>query len=174
MAIRSGRFTINGASIATPIIRGRSGAPYRIYNSGDLPFKVDVGNGSAIALPKACSRDIVVDGTVVVNSDTSRSIAGIYDYLGPQNPVRSGRFKGDVSETGITIIQGGYGRIYRIFNSGDKRFVVDGGGKEPTLLKPTFSLDVVVNSDVEIKVPDPEASTKRNDSEKVVVEGIYD
>jgi len=161
MAIRSGRFKVD---VASTIILGRSGAPYRIFNSGDAAFTVDAGDGNAVALPIACSRDVVVDGSVTIAPVGAVTVEGIYDYLGPPDSVRSGRFKGDASGTaGIPIIQSRYGTIYRIFNSGDNPFDVHGGGKSTTPLKPTFSLDVVLNDNVVIK------TTAAGE-----VEGIYD
>ena len=77
--------------------------------------------------------------------------------------IRSGRFTGDASGVGITIVSGRPGAFYRIFNSGNHSFEVHASSSHTTLGK-AMSLDVVVvNNDIVIK-----AGTG------VVVEGIYE
>lgn len=87
--------------------------------------------------------------------------------------IRSGRFKvSTVPADGITIVVGRTGAYYRIFNStaptpaliasGDADFNVFVGAVS-TLLKPGFSLDVVVDANIVIKAPAGKP-----------IEGIYD
>jgi hypothetical protein len=169
MAIRSGRFKGDASGNGIKIIMARSvDAAHRIFNSGTRPFEVHAGHADPAKLDPTCSLDVLVKNKkeVVIKSDTAKEVEGIYDFLDTRGSTRSGRFTGDASGTGITILQGIQGsekRFYRIFNSGQDPFEVHGGGKGATTLGPTFSLDVIVNGDVVIKTAS--AGT---------VEGIYD
>lgn len=156
MAIRSGRFKGNASGTdGIPIIAAKTGmaAAYRIFNSGDdvtaPSFQVHAGHPSAPVVQPTCSLDVLITKTkgVTIKTGTTDPVVGSYDYLDRGNSFRSGRFKGNASGSGITIVLGKAKKLYRIFNSGDTTFnVVVGGSSTP--LASTFSLDVAVGDDV--------------------------
>lgn len=171
MAIRSGRFKGDASGTnGIPIIAARSKAEaaYRIFNSGVKPdqvFSVDAGYATVPELQPACSIDVLIEkrSYVAIRRGTPEEVVGSYDYLDGGDASRSGRFMGNASGDGMTIILGRRsGTFYRIFNSGKENFEVH-VGSSVTLLAPTLSLDVVVDEDVVIK---------RSDSKQV--EGIYE
>lgn len=72
--------------------------------------------------------------------------------------IRSGRFKVKDAEAGFLLIDGHYGAYYRVFNSGENSFKVNGFAVEVD-----GSIDVVVTGEVRV--------TGDKDKE---IEGIYD
>ena len=142
LSIRSGRFKSDDALVdpgnsidnSFPIIRGRHGAIYRIFNSGERAFTV-YGNGET-DVEEAGSVDIVVASTEVkIGADTTGRIEGIYDLITVDAGTRSGRFNIDQNtDTARTIIDlrpGGGGNkpeaYYRVYNSGDSTFQIQVG-----------------------------------------------
>jgi hypothetical protein len=174
MALRSGRIKSGDVSETNEltIIRGGRSATFRIYNSGETNFIVKPNGANTpqqqqIVLKKKCSVDIEPNGDVIITQNNAEPVEGIYEYIDPLNPIRSGRFKGDASGNGIVILQWKNASqitdFYRILNSGDKDFIVNVDGNQVATLKPTYSIDVFAGKKVGIS---------RGDAEPV--EGIYD
>jgi hypothetical protein len=177
LAIRSGRFKVADAQAGVTIIAGKKGAFYRIFNSGKLAFKVDVGNAE-IVLAAASSVDLaasVINGIVMIKTDGEQAAEGIYDFIGSPDSAsdylvspdstRSGRVNVEQYASAITIIKDRSGAFYRIFNSGSNKFTVkpEGNDNRKVELWPKWSLDVAVGGEVVVE-GDPGKS----------VEGIYE
>ena len=211
--VRSGRFkqTVQDESAIHKIIDINGGGLkknvvfYRVLNSGDWPIQVWAGNQSANAvrvLPEN-SLDLAIGSVRSINLSLKKLeagtqpggyvVEGIYDYLGTQNPVRSGRFKvrriDDSSNTTIVdpssegqhkIIDfrnvGGKKAWYRVFNSGTNPMHIHGYMGNTMKLIATlaaglsfdFELPSTVNSDVikEVYV--------NSDGVDSPIEGIYE
>jgi len=136
MPIRSGRFKVELASAGEiRIVKGRSGAFYRIFNSGEDAFSVTAGAPDSTTLEKGFSLDVAVFDEVVVSTSGKAVVEGIYDYVDTQRPIRSGRFRLKSAPAShhkiIDLRHSGQKRraFYRIFNSGEKNafnVMVDG------------------------------------------------
>lgn len=177
--IRSGRFKRDAPVTAIPIIRGISGAFYRIFNSGAVAFQVQGGGGSATWLDTTLSLDVVTNGNVMITATAEGKVEGIYECLDVRNSNRSGRFKLKAQPkdpvTGnltthkiIDFISGGAppDAFYRIFNSGDNPFMVV-LASESVEVAPEQSFDFAVTTKRDIHV----THVNVND---YPIEGIYE
>ncbi len=131
--VRNGRFSLemlNSTSAAT-IIFGRDRTLYRVFNSGEFPFKLKNGSNAAVIVPSKQSLDIVVKGNVKISTDSSTAILteAIYDIVTDSKPIRSGRFNRRANETPNEFHEIIDFRehddlslylLYRILNSGDE------------------------------------------------------
>jgi hypothetical protein len=175
MAIRSGRIKgndVTGTNALTIIKGGKVDGRFRIYNSGETEFIVKPNgtgtpSGQQVTVPQKGSADIEPDGEVIITQTNAAPVEGMYEYIDPFNPIRNGRFKGNASGNGITILQWKNGSthkdFYRILNSGDEEFEVLVDGASAAMVKPTYSIDVFAGT---------KAVIKRADAKPV--EGIYD
>jgi hypothetical protein len=166
MAIRSGRFRakITNVTQGITIIKGRKGAFYRIFNSGEKSFTVKHG-GTDVPLHPTFSIDVATKsatGNVIIAAIAANDVVeGIYDYLDIRNPrIRSGRFNSikhpDVSgapfdpTTQHPIIDFAGGTLtgwYRIFNSGDNTITLEVNSATPSTVEKEQSLDFAVTGD---------------------------
>jgi hypothetical protein len=157
MPIRSGRFAVADASQGNGIriISGHSGAYYRMFNSGKNPFIVRAAGPSTpaskeITLAPKYSIDVAIDQAVLIRTTTAVPVEGIYEYLTPSRPVRSGRFrffpKFDASGNPeplayphniIALFDNSDSAWYRIFNSGQVPIIMKavGSGAQVTIEK---------------------------------------
>jgi hypothetical protein len=176
--IRAGRFTSADARSGITIVDGRKGAFYRILNSGEKDFTVDVGNGPnpTTELKPTHSLDVAVTLKIIISTQMAVPIEGIYDYLNTERPIRSGRFNIVLNAADrykiIDIAHGGGGAkaaYYRIFNSGTAPIEVRRATGSPLIeLRPDQSFDFEITSggarDIYIN---PTADATQ-------IEGIYD
>jgi hypothetical protein len=168
MAVRSGRFKVDFTTAGgIRIIKGRSGAFYRVLNSGKDPFVVASGGLDLATLVEGASLDVAVDGEVKIKTGGAASVEGIYDYLDMSSPIRNGRFRIKAASEEHKIIHLNHtGKrkraFYRIFNSGDDNpfnVLVDGDqypypGNPTRGLKPNQSFDFEVgktNSNISVE-----------------------
>jgi hypothetical protein len=179
MAIRSGRFTVDNAQSGITIIKGRSGAFYRIFNSGENNFTVKPKGASTpqhqqIQLKPTFSIDVAIGDEVVIVGAANEAVEGIYDYLDTQNPIRSGRFKlkdnPDTQHKIVDLHGGGDKAWYRIFNSGEHPIVVEEGKQNPSQLT---QLDKEQSFDFEVGTSVTDIYVKSTDANKPI-EGIYE
>jgi len=148
--IRSGRFkTLGATGAAIPIVKGESGglASFRIHNSGDSNFRVDVATLSPELVRSGCSLDVLVkdDDTVTIRPIAGNPpFQGNYDLIEAGSDCRAGRF-----EANGTIILNQPG-IYRLINGGDNPIVVSGGvtGNVPKNSSLDFSVAAVSSDEV--------------------------
>lgn len=189
MAIRSGRFKVADASgtNAVEIIRGHSGAFYRVLNSGDNPFtlKTTGGGGSStdktVSLEPTYSVDFSTKDTVTVEGAAGEPIEGIYEYLDGINSARSGRFKFREQRDSmgnpvdipayphlvITLKGSNDKAFYRFFNSGSNAIDILEDGAKIKSLASDQSYDVEVGTSVhKIEVDSADR--------KLPIEGIYE
>lgn len=153
-SFRSGRFKGDASGIGIPIVLGRGKKLYRIFNSGKTPFSVDAGT-SVTSLEPTFSLDVVVGNGVFIKA--SGEVAGIYEYLGTDAPVRSGRFKIKAAPSSshkiIDLSPSAPEAYYRIFNSGNNGFKVQAGGVDLThTIGPEQSFDFAIGAKKDITV----------------------
>lgn len=187
--IRSGHFKGVGDPDAIMIVHQGGGGVYRVMNSGDYPFTVNIEGDEIGEVAPAFSLDFAAEGNVTITGAASEQLEGIFDALFENVDVRSGRFRfrPDVDIEGEAIIVPSYplpiidltgtpstkGYWYRIFNSGDEIIVVQhkngGGVTELGRVQPQSSFD--------FQVPDQPAkrliSVKSADLTKVI-QGSFD
>ena len=166
MAIRSGRFRAKITNLADEItiIKGRKGAFYRIFNSGEKSFTVKHG-GTDVPLHPTFSVDVAIKsgtGNVIIAAVAVNDVVeGIYDYLDTQNPeLRSGRFSSlkhpnvgtspfdPTTQHPIIDFAGGTQTgWYRIFNSGENAIILEVNSATPSTITKEQSLDFAVRGD---------------------------
>jgi hypothetical protein len=150
--LRSGRFTGTGtAGDPIHIVKGKPNDRriYRIFNSGEnnLTVKRSLSDPDPITVKEACSMDIAIGQDLLIQGT---NVEGIYDYVDPANPVRSGRFKITTNPTSGSQIMAmrhltDERAWYRIYNSGTSTITVQfgtAGGTED--ISKGQSLDVAV------------------------------
>lgn len=184
-SIRSGRFSSDTAGEVISIVQGRTGAFYRILNSGPNSFTVDDGrNPNPLSpLDKNQSLDVAIASEVKIIASGTVPIAGIYEYLDSDSPVRSGRFKLVVEDnaTAQTIIDvdgGGLTNVvfYRILNSGEWPIETWAGTQVASAVTvlPENSLDFAIGSARAISLRLKQLATGAPDPDDFLIEGIYD
>jgi len=146
------------------IIKGRKGAFYRIFNSGETSFTVEHG-GADVPLHPTFSVDVATkggSGDVVITAAAGVEVEGIYDFLDAQNPkIRSGRFNStrNLNPAGtapvppttqhpiIDFAGGSLTGWYRILNSGDNTISMEVNSASPSLIEKEQSMDFAVKGD---------------------------
>lgn len=182
---RSGRFTVDQYTAPITIVKGRSGAFYRIFNSGENKFTVkpDGNTNREVNRWPKWSLDVAV-GEIVVEGEVGKPLEGIYEYLDTQNPVRSGRInikkiEGEnntlevdpASPYKMIDLHGGGDRAwYRIFNSGEHPILLYEGSQNPALLG-TVKEDQSFDFEVGKSVTDIYVASEHTDNP---IEGIYE
>ncbi len=149
---RSGRFTSDLVTAAKDLTIIRAGTErVRIHNSGKADFVVKpegstTPTGEQITLFKKSSVDINLNGSdVLITQAANTAVEGLYEYIDPQNPIRSGRFKA-AGGANVVITQGMAQKLYRILNSGDEDFTVTVNGNLRATVKPRRSIDLVAKN----------------------------
>lgn len=136
--LRSGRF--KGTTSATSVIVKEGNKElYRVMNSGDVPFEINVGGVALTTLAPAMSIDFAANGDVKLVAAAGVKVEAIYDALYESADIRSGRFKfltvidpntGTPIENPayphpiIDLRAAGETAWYRLFNSGDNEIVI--------------------------------------------------
>jgi len=154
--VRSGRF--EGPAAAQPIIIVRDATVYRVFNTGKVPFKVQIpdpnpSNVETLAtLDRQSSADVKIAAgksvvIVAVDSTKQGNVQGVYSLLSPTHPVRSGHFKSKNAATATTILNGRKGNLYRVYNSGEVTINVINTPDEPVVIA-GCSLDILVANKV--------------------------
>lgn len=140
--VRSGRFNmaVPDATQAITIVgnKGNTGdVIYRFFNSGKKikkSFKVDTDtptNNTGVNLKVGNSFDIAVKNNATIKAAANDDrLKGIYELLGGENQVRTGRFKSAGNHTTeMKIIETKKGtqkkKWYRIYNSGPEESVIE-------------------------------------------------
>ncbi|AMV18837.1 hypothetical protein [Planctomyces sp. SH-PL14] len=93
---RGGRFRTN---TTIPLVFGREGARYRIFNTGDAPFDVTtannaMGNPILVSILNGCSIDLLIkDAAIGLKVVPSGNAEGVYEIIQPDAEIRPGRLK---------------------------------------------------------------------------------
>ncbi|MEZ6123739.1 MAG: hypothetical protein R3C49_11245 [Planctomycetaceae bacterium] len=173
MSIRSGRFyydnrtTAGSYTIVEVSSNKGSTAIYRLLNSGEVPFTIDVGNGVRtlavnnsidLAIGQKTSLEVswAAPGSAK-NVSLSYNLIGCEDGISLENDddLRSGRFTGVPTASNAVLVDlGSAGRAayYRVFNSGADVLKVEAGGfgsgSTPTQISipSKFSKDILVTN----------------------------
>lgn len=155
--IRTGRF--EGPAASQPIIIVRDATVYRLFNTGKVPFKVQIPDpdpsnppDTLVTLDRQSSADVKIaagKSVVIAAVDPVKqpSVKGVYSLLSPGHPVRSGHFKLKTPATATTILHGRKGNLYRVYNSGEVTFKVINTPDEPEVIA-DCSLDILVANKV--------------------------
>lgn len=174
--IRSGRF--KGPDPAQAIISTVGPQNYRVFNTGDDKFTVVINPGNTrIVVRKQCSADIRVPASssvVITDFDDPvmpaepatppEKIEGVYDLIGAEVAVRSGRFKSKLSNSKpIELIKRRAAILYRVFNTGERAFYFN--EDTTTAVPPKCSRDLALNSNAIFKIK------SANDQ---LISGVYD
>jgi hypothetical protein len=173
MPIRSGRFEFENTQTAGPYTivevssNKGSAAIYRLFNSGDVDFTLDVGNGPRTLSP-ATSIDVAIGEKVALQVNwaapgTPKNVRLSYDFLADEagaylqsvGQLRSGRYAGTPGSSGAIIVDLGNAAraaYYRILNAGDSAVTIEAGGHgsganpTPISIPAGFSKDVLVTN----------------------------
>lgn len=155
--IRSGRF--EGPTAAQPIIVVQHSTVYRFFNTGKVPFNVQIPDpnpsnppNTLVTLDRQSSADVKIAGgkSVVIGAvDPAKqsNVKGVYSLLAPTHPIRSGHFKSKTPATATTILHGRKSNLYRVYNSGEATFKVMNTPDEPEVIA-DCSLDLLVAKQV--------------------------
>ena len=173
MSIRSGRFfydnrTTEGDYTLVEVASNKgSTVVYRLLNSGEVPFTVDVGNGArTLAVNNSIDVAIGQKASLKVSwaaPGAAKNVSLSYNLIacedGPSlennNELRSGRFKGAPSATSNVMVDlgtSGRAAYYRVFNAGEQPLKLQAGGfgsgNTPTEIEVPvrFSKDILVTN----------------------------
>lgn len=149
MPIRSGRFefenikTGDSYTIVELSSNKGSAAMYRLFNSGDVDFTLNVGNGQRTLSPEqsldvAIGRKVPLEVTWAAPGD-AKNVRLSYDFLAEEGgaslqssgQLRSGRYAGTPGPTGAVIVDLGNAAraaYYRVLNAGDSTVTLHAGG----------------------------------------------
>lgn len=157
-AIHSGRIKATSIPAAgLKIVRDvPNSASFRIYNTGESLITIQPDMQAAIELQKKSSTD-VSGSTEIEIAQSASPVEGIYERIDMLKGIRGGRFRGDAS-AGVVIAQNRGPVIYRILNSGQRTFTVNG-----TSLDTKLSIDVGAGTSIVLA---------RGDAN--LIEAIYD
>ncbi len=133
--VRSGRFNMTAPNTNSLKIVGNKGKPddviYRFFNSGEKNFQVNTDTQTGVDLKAGNSFDIAVKANATITAAAANDkLEGIYELLGGNNPVRSGRFKSTANHTTeLKIIETSKGtakkKWYRLYNSAPAGSVIE-------------------------------------------------
>jgi hypothetical protein len=126
--IRSGRFS--GLVDKQIVIATNAQTGYRIFNTGEAPFTVNVQIADTsespppnVSVAKNCSIDLDVPNGGYVQITPNETAEGVFNQLDLERPIRSGRFaSSDAHTTPLVVIERSRSRLYRFLNSGKRLF----------------------------------------------------
>ncbi|MCA8995573.1 MAG: hypothetical protein KDA80_01250 [Planctomycetaceae bacterium] len=181
MPSRNGRFQRPSGTAGGEfpiVVAGKDADVYRVFNSGDIDFVVKYKKNNTpeeVTVQPRCAVDVTLEGDLKISFagpiPANQQLEGIYDLVGSDREVRSGRFKAFINDTNpLEVVVGKSNDFYyRILNSGDNAFdVITKSGANPTTvatLAPTLSLDVTLQRTLTIST---------NSTDDILVEGIYE
>jgi hypothetical protein len=148
--VRSGRFKALAAN--QKIITAGPDAVYRVFNTGNRKFRVAVietaASGTEVFRSRPIGKHSSIDfkvpagkSVIIVPEGSGVAPAGVFDIVGPSNPIRSGRFSARNGMMDVSL--NGSASLWRFLNTGENSFEVRASGvSTPWSVEPDCSIDL--------------------------------